>query len=167
MNHDTQKSETPVAAGEVAKQNTESAVIVAAGAFPDKTGSVKAEFLADLLERKKITQNYATENNNTSRAASAKHQLCDAGWPIENVWTVVGTGDGRVKKVALYVMPEDAITRAYACGAAAWIARVREARKKGREQAPKAYKRAARINAARATANRDRFTFDLFGEGPA
>jgi hypothetical protein len=149
-----QKSETrPVEGPGDAKQNTESAAIVALGVFPPHADSAMAELLADMLEGKRQTVKSIWNDNSLYRASSAVGNLRNKyGWPIITEQRSAGCRDGRLSHIGRYCISPAVRAAAFAAGAADRIAEIRAARAKLRLKAAQARRRADALNAISDTA---------------
>lgn len=137
------------------------------GRFPRQQDTVVAEVLSRLLRREKLTGLDGVYEASTTRLGAVVHQLQHVhGWPIESEPMAAGCNDGRVARVSRYALPEQAICKALAAGAAAWCAAVRKARAERRKKASEAIRAAARFNdAARHRAHPGQL--NIVFEGPA
>lgn len=109
------------------------------GNLPAQQSTVVAEVLADLLDGRHISSLNAVYASNTTRLASAIHQLShEWEWVIERYDKRVSTRDGRSPEVRLYYLSPECIAQAMARGAAHWVRQVREARADKRSKAGRA-----------------------------
>lgn len=74
--------------------------------------SVKGRVLADLLDERRITHLDCWLEHGSSRLAHHILRLRQAGWPIETREVDVPTRDGRVARIAEYLLPPSAIAEA-------------------------------------------------------
>lgn len=141
--------------------------ILAPGTFPVKPASATAEVLLRLLSGERVTAADALEFASTMRAGACVHYLRERyDWPIEAAPRAAGCADGRLARIAEYVLPQQVIHAARAAGAGRWLAEVRKARAALRARAAQAYRQAARINRAlKAAARKNPNQGDFFGEG--